>query len=483
MDMFAALGGGVLLLAIAVAVFFVFALLRRVVPTNEVHIVQSSRKTVSYGKEHPEAGNTYYKWPSWVPKIGVTVVSLPVSVFALPLDGYEAYDQGRLPFMLDITAFFRIEKSDIAAQRVSNFNELKQQLLSILQGAVRTILASEEIERIMQDRSVFGEKFTTEVNAQLKEWGVTTVKSIELMDIRDAQGSKVIQNIMEKKKSFIEMQSRVEVAANRQKADIAEIEAKRNTELQNQEAVQQVGIRSAKAAEQVGIAKEQSSQAVKEQAKTTAEKEMEVKRVQEVKAAEIMKDVTLVHADQEKQRAIIDASAASETAVIAAEAKKKQTIISATASKEATVLEADAKKESTVKIAEGVLAATKNEAEGIQAVGLAKAESEKALQLAPVEAQIKLATEIGSNASYQQYLVTIRQVEANEKIGIAQADTLKAAHVKIIANAGSVDGGLKSVGELFSAKGGTQVGAMLEGLANTDAGKAVLRTIGVNAGE
>jgi flotillin len=472
MDLFAALGGGVVLLVLAAVVFFTFAILRRVVPTNEVHIVQSSRKTVSYGKEHPEAGNTYYKWPSWVPKIGVTVVSLPVSVFALPLDGYEAYDQGRLPFMLDITAFFRIEKSDIAAQRVSNFSELKQQLLSILQGAVRTILASEEIERIMQDRSVFGEKFTTEVNAQLKEWGVTTVKSIELMDIRDAQGSKVIQNIMEKKKSFIEMQSRVEVAANRQKADIAEIEAKRNTELQNQEALQQVGIRSAKAAEQVGIAKEQSSQAVKEQAKTTAEKDMEVKRVQEVKAAEIMKDVTLVHAEQEKQRSIIDAEAAKQTTVITAEAKKQ-----------AAVIDADAKKEATTKIAEGQLAATKNEAEGIQAVGMARAESEKALQLAPVEAQIKLATEIGSNQSYQQYLVTIRQVEASEKIGIAQAETLKEANVKIIANAGSVDGGIKSVGELFSAKGGTQVGALLEGLANTDAGKALLKTVGVNTGE
>jgi flotillin len=471
--------GGVAILVLIAVTFIVLAALRRVVPTNEVHIVQSSKKTVSYGKEHPENGNTYYHVPSWVPKLGVTVVKLPVSVFALPLDGYEAYDQGRLPFVLDITAFFRVEKSDLAAQRVSNFTELKSQLESILQGAVRTILASETIESIMQDRSVFGEKFTKEVNDQLKEWGVTTVKSIELMDIRDASGSRVIQNIMEKKKSFIEMESRVEVAANRQKADIAEIEAKKQTDLQQQEAAQVVGIRTAQTSQEVGIAKERSVQAVKQEAKTTAEREMEVKRVQETKAAEIHKDVTLVHAEQEKQRAIIEANATKETLVISAAAKKEATIIAATAQKEATVLEADARKESTVKIAEGTLAATKNEAEGIQAVGLAKAESERALQMAPVTAQIKLAEEIGNNVGYQQYLVTIRQVEANEKIGIAQAETLKNANVKIIANAGSVDNGIKSVGDVFSSTGGTQIGAMLEGLANTDAGKAVLARLGV----
>ena len=66
----------------------------------------------------------------------------------------------------------------------------------------------------MQGRSQFGEQFTKEVEAQLKNWGVSTVKNIELMDIRDSNSSHVIKNIMEKKKSLIEMQSRIEVAEN-----------------------------------------------------------------------------------------------------------------------------------------------------------------------------------------------------------------------------------------------------------------------------
>lgn len=218
--------------------------LRRVVNTNEVHIVQSAKRTVSYGKDQ-EAGNTYYQWPSWLPRIGITVIVLPVSVFSLRLRDYEAYDSGRLPFVLDLEAFFRIDNSNIAAQRVANFNELNGQLTSILQGAARTILASKTIEEIMQGRAEFGDAFTKEVNEQLKAWGVTTVKNIELMDIRDSNGSKVIQNIMDKKKSEIERESRVVVAENKKAAENAEINAMREVDINRQLALQQVGIKTA----------------------------------------------------------------------------------------------------------------------------------------------------------------------------------------------------------------------------------------------
>ena len=165
-----------IVIAAAVVVAFVFIvlvialLLRRVVPTNEVHIVQSGKATVSYGKDH-ESGNTYYEWPSWLPKIGIVKIVLPVSVFDGDLEAYEAYDKGRLPFVVDVKAFFRISDSNLAAQRVSSFDELRSQLHAILQGAVRTILASADIEEIMQGRSQFGEAFTREVEAQLVKIG------------------------------------------------------------------------------------------------------------------------------------------------------------------------------------------------------------------------------------------------------------------------------------------------------------------------
>lgn len=414
--------------------------LRRVVSTNEVHIIQSSRKTVSYGKDQ-EAGNTYYEWPAWIPLLGIQVIKLPVSVFSLRLRDYEAYDNGRLPFILDLEAFFRIDNSNIAAQRVSHFQELNGQLTSILQGAARTILASKNIEEIMQGRSEFGIAFTAEVNEQLKAWGVTTVKNIELMDIRDSKGSQVIQNIMDKKKSEIDRESRVVVAENRKAAENAEIDAQREVEINRQLAEKQVGIKTAEKEKEVGIAMEQSQQEIKEQQKITTEKTMEVTRVEQVKRAEIEKDVNVVRAEENKK-----------TEIVKAEGEKQKTVL----------------------IAEGQLEAEKRNAESILVKGQAVAESEKLLQLAPVEAQIVLAKEIGENQNYQQYLITIRQVEAAQMVGVEQAKALEKADIKVIANNGTVTGGISSLGELFTSQGGTNIGALLEGVSQTPAGKALM---------
>lgn len=435
-----AVAGALILAAVIVALVFWVVTLRRVVSTNEVHIIQSSKRTVSFGKDQ-ESGNTYYEWPAWIPIIGINVIKLPVSVFSLRLKDYEAYDSGRLPFVLDLEAFFRISDSNVAAQRVAHFGELSNQLTSILQGAARTILASKTIEEIMQGRSEFGDAFTKEVNEQLKAWGVTTVKNIELMDIRDSRESQVIQNIMDKKKSEIEKESRIVVAENLKAAQNAEIDAQREVEINKQLAQQQVGIKTADKDKAVGIANEKAQQDIKEQQKVTTEKAMEVARVENVKAAEIAKDVNIVKAEEQRQ-----------TEIVKAEGEKQKTTL----------------------IAEGNLEAEKRAAEAVLVNGQAKAEAEKLLQLAPVEAQIVLAKEIGENQSYQQYLITIRQVEANQAIGVEQARALDKADIKVIANSGTVTGGISSLGELFTSQGGSNVGAALEGLAQSEIGKQLL---------
>ena len=346
--------------------------------------------------------------------------------------------------MVDVVAFFRVKDSNVAAQRVSSFDELHSQLKAIVQGAIRTVLASHEIDEIMLERSKFGLQFTEEVEQQLENWGVETVKNIELMDIRDAQGNKNIHNIMAKKQSLIEMQSRSEVAENMKKAQIAEIDAKRDTELQAQAARQQVGLRTVEAERAVKISNEQASQSIKEQERITKEKEMAVVQVADVQRAEIDKQMNVVHAQQDR-----------DTAIVKAEGEKQQTIL----------------------VAEGKLEAKRREAQGIQLEGAAKADAEKQLQLAPVTAQITLAKEIGENLGYQQYLITIRQIEAAQAVGTEQAKVLGNADVKIISNAGNPVEGVTKVLDLVSTKGGTQVGGMLEALAQTPIGKQLLEGI------
>lgn len=437
--MFELIAGGVVL-AIAIVVTIVILSLRRVVPTNMVHIVQTGKNTVPYGKGK-DAGNSYYEWPLWIPIIGVRVTEFPESIFRVSLTDYEAYDATRLPFMVDVAAFFRVDLAETAAQRVANFDELESQLMAVLQGSVRRILATNKLEDIMQARSTLGDQFTEEVQKQIKEWGVLPVKTIEFMDIRDSKGSVVISNIMAKEKSRIEMESRVEVAQNHREAELKEIDAQRTVDVQQQDALQQVGLRTAEKDKTVGIANETAKQDIQAQAKTTAERNMAVREVEQVRAAEIARQVAVVAVEQDRQ---------------------------------VTVVNAEASRTAVVTKAEGDLSAAQLSAKGIEAQGIAKGVAEQAILMAPVTTQITLAKEIGENEGYQNYLITIRKVEASQAVGLKTAESLGKADMKIIANAGDVMGGVGKLGDVLSTGGGTNFAGMLAALSQTEEGKALV---------
>lgn len=431
---------GVVVLATIGISILLSLLFRVVVPTNMVHIVQTSKSTTAYGRGK-ESGNTYYKWPSFVPFIGVDVTEFPESIFQINLNDYDAYDEARLPFIVDVSAFFRVSDAATAAQRVSSFSELRAQLTSVVQGSVRRILATNKLEDIMQDRSVFGSQFTQEVESQVSQWGVIPVKTIEFMDIRDSRDSAVIRNIMEKEKSRIERDSRIEVADNKRDAQLRELDAQRTVDIQQQENELLVGIKTAEKDQRVGIAHEQSTQEVKAQALITAERDMAIQQVQEVRAAEIRREV-----------AIVDAEERARVAIVTAEAEKQTTVV----------------------VAEGQLEQARREAEATQVRGAAAAEAEKLMLMAPVTTQIALAQEIGANEGYQQYLVSIEQIRANSTVGVEMAKALETADMKIIANSGNAPSGIKSLIDVVSPAGGTAVGGMLDALQNTDVGKAIV---------
>ena len=475
---YAGLGVGILTILLALYILN----LRRIVPTNEVHIVQRTKDTVSYGRDGTDGmGNTYYQIPSWVPRFGVVVSKLPTTVIDIDIPNYPAYDKDRLPFVVDIKAFFRISDFNKAATRVFTINELKDQLTSIVKGAARSILAKENLELIMSERNKYGDMFTELVSSQLKEWGVTVVKNIELMDIRDDQGSQVISNIMAKKESAIEMEKRVEVAKNLQAAKEAEILAKQEIEIKQQDADRMVGLRQAKVQEEVGIANEQQKQKVQEQAKVTAERQMEVKRVQEVQSAEIEKQAAEVKASQDREvtkvnaeAQVIQAEANKKVQVTNAEATKEQTILHATAEKEKVELNAQATKTQIELKADADLKAATNEAKGTEAKGKAVAVSRDLLEKAQVAGQIELFDKVNKDKEYQEFLVRQRQVEAMEKIGVEQAKNLSGADIKIFANAGSVADGVTQAGKVLNPKTGLDLGSMLESLSSVPAGKELL---------
>lgn len=460
---------GVSAIALSVGAFGVASSrFRIVVPTNDVHIVQHTSKTSTYGKDQA-GGNVYYHWPAWIPHVGVRVTTLPSSVFRLHLTDYPAYDKGRVPFILDVIGFFRITDFSSASSRVSNMNDLQSQLDGILKGAMRSILASSEIEEILEGRSQFGEKFTEAVDNQLTQWGVSSVKAIELMDIRDAEGSKVISNIMAKKKSLIERDSRIEVASNMRLAEVAEIEAKQAVEVRAREQEEMVGKRTAERDEAIGIRQQQAGQAIAAERAITTEKEMAVKRVTTVRNSEIDKEAQLVNAERERQ-----------ITVIAAEAVKSKSVICAEADKQVAITRGEGDKQQTILNAEGTLESQKRVAEAKSLVGEAEGQAQQAILMAPVNSQIALAKEIGTNQGYQTYLISLKQIEASQSVGIEAAKALEKAGIKIIATTGTPMEGVKSVMDLLTPQGATKIGAALEAASQLPIMNEIIGKLGAN---
>jgi flotillin len=465
--------------------------LRTVVPPTEVHIVQSQKAgRVTYGQlrvahtaESTEGAskpsseqmrNTYYRWPTWLPLYGVQVSVLPLSVFSLDLNGYEAYDKERVPFNVDVKAFYRIDNAALAAERISNIGELKEQLKASLQGAVRKILAEYTIEEIMQGRSEFGRKFTTEVDPDLMAWGVATVKSIELMDIKDAPGQTVIEAISAKRISGINKESRVAVAENERAAREAEIAAQRQVDVQAADAQEQVGLRKAEVTKKVGIAEQSSKQEVAKKEAETATAEMEVVSIRKTREAEIDKNVQVVNAERDKEVQIIAAERDKSVQVTNAERDKQVTVTKAEAEASAAQKASEGEKAKMINLAEGNLAAATKEAEGIRAKGEAEGAALTAKAMAPVSAEIKLQEAIGNNTKYQDFVVRQKQVDAGKEIGIQQArsmgEALGKAKIKVLSNLGAGASGL-----------GQQLGSLLEGFSMTGMGSSFLSKIGIKA--
>ena len=105
---------GLILFGGAIGIIFVFVILyvlglRRIVKADQVHVVQRNNTSDVYGSSAKDnKGNTYYEFPEWLPRLGVTVKKLSTAIFDVNLTEYDAYDKDRLPFLVDIKAFFRI---------------------------------------------------------------------------------------------------------------------------------------------------------------------------------------------------------------------------------------------------------------------------------------------------------------------------------------------------------------------------------------
>lgn len=426
------------------------ATFRVVVDTNHVHIVQGKNKTVAYWGKMPDGhtlpdGNTYYNWSSWIPFIGITRTILPMSIFDITLENYQAYDSGRVPFGIDVKAFFRISDPVLASQRIQNFDALIQQLEDVLRSSIRSILAWADIEEILGWRSQFSQAFTDAVRPQLeKDWGVEVVKNIEFMEIKDGSGSQVITNIQKKKESEILKDSKIAIAENNKTARLKEIEAEQISQLRQQESDEMVQKRDVERKKNVSIDTQIAQQLVNDEAAKTKQKEMEVLKVEQVKQEEINKEKEIIFAEKEAKKQVIAAQANFEQA----EKDANATVVQAEASANAVRVQAQA------------------EADRVQKIWQAEGWAISAREVAEIAGKVELMEKMKANPEYAVYLQTIEAILANKEVGVAQAKALESADIKYLGtdwNANPAEG----MKWLFTPKGMANLGMSIEAFKET----------------
>ena len=156
--------------------------LRRVVPTNEVHIVQRPTATLVYGADSSESiGNVYYQVPASIPKYGVVVSKVPSTNFTISIDKYEVFDKNHASFQVGFTFFFRISNYKQAASRIFTINALTTQIEEVIKSALRAEFAKDTYKEIKEKRSEYGTLITEQIASHLKkEWGVVAIKDVEI---------------------------------------------------------------------------------------------------------------------------------------------------------------------------------------------------------------------------------------------------------------------------------------------------------------
>ena len=184
------------------------------------------------------------------------------------------------------------------------------------------------------------------------------------------------------------------------------------------------------------------------------QKDAEIVEADALEKSEVRKKMAeqkIGEAEQEKQKAIyiIEQNAQEEAMKVV----RIKNVKAAEIKKEAVIVEAEGKKMAIIREKEG-------DAEGISKVGEAEASIIKAKGLAEAEAKEKMAQALNK---FNEAAKIIRDIEKEERVGLAGMEALSKSDLKLIST-----GEIKSFVDLFSGKGGANIGAMLETLKKTN---------------
>ena len=360
-----------------------------VVTSGGKEVIASDPKIATHGRR------AYFKFPAGIPVIGKQVRIVDLTIQELAIE-QETYEKNQARFIVTSSTKFRVVDVLRASETFVDEEDLKKQLEEIIKAATRAVTVLYDVTEVRASKTLIQDAIRKEITDDFQAWGLELV-NFQLGDFFDTKESKIITNISLRR----------------------EVEIETTTQEQNADKHRQARMKVADAEEAAKSREISKDKVIKEREQNMLRDIALQEQLTAEKQLEVIKTRTLVQANIDKDKAAINAEQAKRVAVIEAEQNKEVTEISrqmAEINKEKMRFE--------------------GEGERLKAEEVAKGAAAPILQnlLAEAEGKVKLQEALsGFNDIAIRALTAQQIVEANMKVGIATADALKSADVKLFA--------------------------------------------------
>lgn len=286
-------------IGILILVIFFFSTYK-IVGSNEAHVLVfmgRGRKIKSpVAKEGIDGKTSYFFIPFLMKRYIMPLTNVKLDIADIHLN-----DNLMAPFVCDVVTWLHIEDPVKAAERLdfsrgNVFDSLHNDLIAIVQAIARAAAMKQEILEIMRDRATFSKSVSTEVDIVLKEWGVQLV-NLEVNDIRDDQGSKVIQNYESMREAGVGSLARIEIAKKNREAVEAEQTNRQAAEIATADSEKAFRTKQIERDTIIGIADQEREQKIAVAASKTNEQKVGALRVTVVGEANVQKDAAIANAE------------------------------------------------------------------------------------------------------------------------------------------------------------------------------------------
>lgn len=279
---------GLFLLAIIImTVIFSFAWYR-IVPPSEAHLVVTHSKRIVVSpdeKVSTDGKKTYFAIPKFVPFLGRSIRVMDVTIKEL-IDRQETYEKNQARYEVKSSLKYRIENVKRAAETFTNDTELKEMLKEVVRASVRAVTVKYDVVEARANKQLMSNEITTQMTDDLAGWGLRLI-NFQLVDFQDTEDSNIISDISKRREVEIQSETRERNAEKIKQARIKEAESEEKAKQREIEKDRVVG-------EQLQI----KNRLIAEKEKLAREQEFEVKRVEQVKQAEISKAEAIVKAEE-----------------------------------------------------------------------------------------------------------------------------------------------------------------------------------------